>query len=132
MLNHKIAFFLLAMLPMSNLFADVGSTPAGQQYQQLLDQFEQEGGARTFAKRFLALAEEHPQDPVATDALLWVVTKVRGRADTDVALRRLTQNHLQSDKLGPACADFAGLDFRGGNNRECGWFRNQDETRQAH
>src|SRR5262249_49683425 len=52
--------------------------------------------------------EKHPTDPVAVDALVWVVTnasdsagdKNRSRAK---ALARLLRDHLPSDKLGQAC-----------------------------
>ena len=51
-------------------------TPGAKQYQALLEQYQEEGGARMFAKRFLELAEQHPTDPAAVDALLWVVKNV--------------------------------------------------------
>ena len=83
------------------------ATPAVKQYKALLDEFEQEGGARTFAKRFLNLAEEHQKDPAAVDALLWVVKNVRGRHETTRALDLLTKRHVNSEKVGPACANIA-------------------------
>lgn len=82
-------------------------TAAAKQYKELIEAYEQQGGARTFAKRFLALAEQHPEDPAAVDALLWVVEKVRGRADTDAALKLLADRHKESEKLAPACSDVA-------------------------
>jgi hypothetical protein len=78
---------------------------AVKKYQALLDEFELEGGARTFAKRFLKIAQEHPSDPKATDALLWVVTNVRGRGDTTTALQLLEKQHVGSEKLSAACAN---------------------------
>jgi hypothetical protein len=83
-------------------------TPTVKQYKALLAEYEDEGGARVFAKRFLQLAEQHPQDPAAADALLWVVSKVRGKSDTTRALDMLVTHHIQSNKLGPASKDIAG------------------------
>lgn len=83
------------------------NAPVTKQYQTLLEQYEQEGGTRAFAKRFLALAEQHPQDPAAVDALLWVVAKVRGKADTTRALDLLRKHHINSHRLGDACEDIA-------------------------
>lgn len=83
--------------------AEAASTPeataAEEQYNLLLAEYEAEGGARIFAKRFLELAEKHPQDPVAVDALLWVVSNVRGKPDTTRALELLTEQHITSDQL---------------------------------
>jgi hypothetical protein len=87
--------------------AKTAPTAAAQQYKELVDEYEQEGGARAFAKRFLELAEEHPQDPAAVDALLWVVKKVRGRSDTTRAIKLLTSNYIDSKELGTACKDVA-------------------------
>jgi len=49
-----------------------------------------------FAPKFLALAEKHPEDPVAVDALVWVFTNQFGKA-----LAILLRDHVTSDKLGP-------------------------------
>lgn len=81
--------------------------PVAKQYNALLEQFEQEGGTRVFAKQFLALAEQHPQDPAAVDALLWVVKRVRGKSDTTRALELLRKHHINSEKLETACEDIA-------------------------
>jgi hypothetical protein len=88
------------------LAADAQS-PAAAQFQTLVDQYDQEGGPTVFVKRFLALAEEHPQDPAAADALLWIVKNVRGRSETAKALELLTSKYIDSEKLGPACGDVA-------------------------
>lgn len=82
-------------------------TAAAKQYKALIAEYEKEGGARTFAKRFITLAEEHSTDEAATDALLWVVKKVRGRADTDRALDLLQSKHLASERLGSGFKDIA-------------------------
>lgn len=106
MLRHMIAALVLVLVA-SALRAEDDPTKAAKQYQELLAEFEQDGGARIFAKRFLSLAEEHSDDPAAVDALLWIVENVRGRADTDSALELLADNHTQSEKLAPGCVDIA-------------------------
>jgi hypothetical protein len=73
------------------------------------------------AARFLELAEKNPKDPVAFEALSWILTNDRntggkdGPADKAVAL--LLRDHLQSDKLPGLCQNLyfrhgkAGLDL---------------------
>ena len=100
------AFPLIALL-LTVSPADDDGTPAARQYQALLEEYEQEGGARAFAGRFLELAEEHPQDPAAADALLWVVDKVPGKPETTRALAMLRRHHLRSERLGPASGQIA-------------------------
>lgn len=82
-------------------------TEVARQYQELLEQYEAEGGTRVFAPKFLSLARQNPNDPAAVDALLWVVENVRGRADTDTALQLLADHHTQSAKLASRCGDIA-------------------------
>ena len=84
--------------------ASTKPTAARQQYQALVDAYEQEGGARLFSKRFLEVAASHPRDPTSVDALLWVVKNVRGRPDTATALELLANHYTDSEKLGPACS----------------------------
>lgn len=74
-------------------------TKAAREYRKLIAEYDEQGGARTFAGRMLALAKAHPQDSAAVDALLWVVRKVRGRKQTDEALRLLHEKHVQSPAL---------------------------------
>jgi tetratricopeptide (TPR) repeat protein len=65
-----------------------------------------------FVPRFMTLAEEYPRDPVAVDALVWVVDntsdgtdgKDDGRAK---AIAILLRDHTQSGKLGPVCPRLA-------------------------
>jgi hypothetical protein len=59
-----------------------------------------------FAPRFLALAEKHPKDPAAVDALAWVVNNSSPFAKGGPrakALAVLVRDHLKSDKLAPVC-----------------------------
>jgi hypothetical protein len=64
------------------------------------------------APKFLALAEKHAKDPVAVDALVWVVTNSSGRpGGTDSprakALTILLRDHAQSDKIKNVCQSLA-------------------------
>lgn len=76
-------------------------TAAAKGYAALLAEYEEEGGARLFAKRFLAFAQENIKDPVAADALFWLVENVRGRREAVQAIGLLEQHHLTSDRMGP-------------------------------
>jgi hypothetical protein len=65
------------------------------------------------AQKFLKLAEEHPKDPVALDALVQAVWQVNttpwpvelvGEDTTHArALELIRRDHIRSDKLGPLC-----------------------------
>lgn len=65
-----------------------------------------------FPARFLELAQKHVMDPVAVDALIWVVANtptddpVIGR-HANQARDQLIQNHLTSPKLGALCSMLA-------------------------
>ena len=60
-----------------------------------------------FAPRFLELAEKNPKDPVAVDALVWVLNFASAYGPTDKprkkAIEILARDHLTSDKLAPVC-----------------------------
>jgi hypothetical protein len=66
---------------------------------------------QTLPLRFLELAEKHPKDPVALEALIQTVAAVNSTAfpaggkdsPGQKALALLLRDHLQSDKLGPVC-----------------------------
>jgi hypothetical protein len=63
------------------------------------------------APRFLALAEKHPEDPVAFDALTWILVNcVRSPARIPArakAVAILSQDHARSEKVGPMCQNLA-------------------------
>lgn len=98
----RMKVWMIALLWTLPQVAVANDSPSSQQYKALLLEYEEEGGARAFAKRFLQLAEQHSDEPEALDALLWVVNHVRGKPDTTRAIEMLEKNHLQSDKLGGA------------------------------
>ena len=106
MYRIMIATVLAALLDATALAAELAKSPA-EKYQALVDEFEEVGGARQFAEQFFELADEHPQDPVAVDALLWIVKNLKTRPDAKRALELLAQRHLDSEKLGPGCRQIA-------------------------
>ena len=63
------------------------------------------------APRFLELAEKYPQDPVAFDALTWIVVNcVRSPARIPArakAVAILSQDHARSERLSPICQNLA-------------------------
>jgi hypothetical protein len=58
--------------------------------------------AQKYAKRMLALAEAHPKDPAAVDALAWVIQSAHG-AEANRARDILLRDHLDSKQLGNVC-----------------------------
>jgi peroxiredoxin len=58
-----------------------------------------------YAKRFLALAQEHPKDPAALDALQWVITRTaqtlsQKGSPAQKALEMLQRHYVKSPKVG--------------------------------
>jgi len=71
-----------------------------------------------YAAKFLELAEKHPKDPAAVDALVWIVSNtVAAGADAPrtKAFAVLERDHLKSAKLGEVCNT---LMYRGGKESE--------------
>ena len=93
------------------LGADVGphaskapkTTAVAKQFKALVEEFEQDGRLREIAGKILALAKQHPQDPVAVDALVWIVENVRRGEELPRALIILAKEHVNSSKLAPLC-----------------------------
>ena len=83
--------------------ADEQAKSPAEKYEALVEEFEEVGGARQFTEQFFQLAADHPKDPVAVDALLWIVTNLKTRPDAKRALELLAKRHLDSEKLGPGC-----------------------------
>ncbi|MEO2016598.1 MAG: hypothetical protein ABGZ53_19765 [Fuerstiella sp.] len=104
-------WILLCLLPMSaGAMFDEGTgglkSPA-QEYTALVDEFEEVGGAKQFAGRFFELAEKYPKDPVAVQALAWVLNKRRSQPEAMRAIKLLRKHHLQSPALAQACRSIA-------------------------
>jgi hypothetical protein len=60
-----------------------------------------------FAPKFLALAEKHPKDPAAVNALVWIVTHIFGPTGQDNARSKalviLARDHITNEMLGEVC-----------------------------
>jgi hypothetical protein len=60
-----------------------------------------------FTPKFLELAEKNPKDPIALDALLWVMEDDFGPAGAKdgkaKAIDIIIRDHIESDRLGPMC-----------------------------
>jgi len=103
----RFATVAIVLLLLMARAAIAEETPAAKEYSALLAEFEEEGGVRQFAGRFLEFAEKHAQDPAAADALFWVVENVRGRRETVQAIALLERHHLQSERMGAGCSALA-------------------------
>lgn len=56
-----------------------------------------------FALRFLELAEKHPKDPAAVDALVWIVTYRAAGSPRTKALKILLRDHVHSAEMYRPC-----------------------------
>lgn len=61
---------------------------------------EQAGGLGKFAGKMLELAEKHPKDPVAVDALIWVTRNARVQGERQKALSTLKSDHVEGPRAG--------------------------------
>lgn len=77
-------------------------TPA-EQYLALLEEYQEVRQPKSFAGKFLELAKSHPQDPVAIDSLVWVISSIRRGDEPARAVDLLLANHIESEKLAEAC-----------------------------
>ena len=75
------AFTLLLLLSGATMLCGQQIDPASPraQFDALVSEYEELGGARQFAPRFLEFADAHAEDPSAVDALLWVAKNLRNR-----------------------------------------------------
>ncbi len=97
---------ILSNVALANASQDKATSPDAQ-YQKLLDEYEGGAKAPELASRFLELAEQHAGDPVAIDALVWVLTKLRSRPEATRAIELLERDHLDNEKLAAACRHVA-------------------------
>ena len=56
-----------------------------------------------FAPRFFAIAEQHPEDPVALDALCWVASKCIFGPHAEKAMGMIARDHGRSERLKDFC-----------------------------
>ena len=54
---------------------------------------------QNFAPRFFALAEKHPDDPAAVDALTWIASQCMFSPEGEKALQILTSKHSRSHQI---------------------------------
>lgn len=54
---------------------------------------------KTFVPRFAELAEKHPRDPAAAQALSWIISNSQSKEDTQKAADALVKNHLDSPEI---------------------------------
>jgi hypothetical protein len=55
--------------------------------------------AESYAARFLALAQENPQDSAALDALVWIATNCRNGKERETSLELLLKDHAKSPRM---------------------------------
>jgi hypothetical protein len=60
-----------------------------------------------FAGRFLAVAKEEPESPVAVDALVWVATRAQWSPEAMEALEILKRDHIEDAKVAGICSTLA-------------------------
>ena len=101
----SLLLILLHVVPVQ-ASPDNSQSPAAE-YQKLLDEYEGGAKAPELAARFLELAEQHASDPVAVDALVWVLTKLRIRPEATRAIELLERDHLHHENFAAACRHVA-------------------------
>ena len=102
-MNTIFRFFVFAAMLVSAIrFTFADETPRAT-FRSLVEEYEEVGNAREVAPKFIALAESHPKDPIAIDALIWVVTNLRRGDDLAQAIQMIAKNHIESRKLTPVC-----------------------------
>jgi hypothetical protein len=99
-MRHLLVMVFVLCLVVPRIKADdVKSKSASQQYQALLDEYEDVGGTKEFAGKFLALARKYPTDPVAVDAIAWVLKKRRNHPEAAQAIGLLEKQQLRNTTL---------------------------------
>lgn len=73
----------------------------GEERQQLLQKYQ--GLGKDFAEKFYKLAEDAPKDPVAVNALVWVLQNGPGSAVAPKAAARLVENYPDNPALERVC-----------------------------
>ena len=72
------------------------SASVSNEYQALLDEYEEVGRPRELAEKFFDFAQRHSKEPAAVDALAWIATHLRYRSEAAHAIGLLQRYHLQS------------------------------------
>lgn len=133
MIRTAVGFLgLLVLLPALRAFDKPETPTPAQQYQALEKEYDKadseyrnalakakapvgrkkaipvKNPADKFARRFLDLAEKNPKDPVAVDALAWIVAhvdevKIDPRNPRNRAMKILLRDHVGSEKMTAVC-----------------------------
>jgi len=86
-----------------------GAAKTDEERQKLIENYPQ---PRSWSRRLLDLARKNPKDPVAADALAWVVTNDRYGEVMNEALEILLRDHIESEKLGAVAQALAYSDAK--------------------
>ncbi len=104
----SISVLLLPLLPaISDAQFKQQPASSSNEYQALLDEYDDVGGARAFAGKFFAFARQHSKEPAAVDALAWIATHLRYKPDAARAIGLLKSKHLRSPRLAKVCGPIA-------------------------
>ncbi len=80
---------------------------AADQYQRLMDEYDDGAEAQELAPRFFDLANQHSDDAAAIDALVWILTKLRTRPEATRALEMLAKDHVEREEMAAASSRIA-------------------------
>lgn len=96
-----IAVLLLALSPVvcGADAAQADSAALADRFEALVEEADQAGQPREFAHQFVDFAERHSDDPIAADALIWVVTNVRRGSDLSRSMELLSKDHIGNENL---------------------------------
>jgi len=81
----------------SEILDKYGKADKDEEKQQYLQQYY--GVGRTFAARFLELAQKHADDPAAVQALITLITDAEGTPEAGTAADLILKNHLADPQL---------------------------------
>jgi len=81
----------------SEILDKYGKADKDEEKQQYLQQYY--GVGRTFAARFLELAQKHADDPAAVQALMTLITDAEGTPEAGTAADLILKNHLADPQL---------------------------------
>jgi AhpC/TSA family len=131
-MQRIIATLLILMLASAGAGQDKSATPA-EQFKALRTEYDRASSSgvpltdaerlkfvgevykhrNALAQKFLQLAEKHPDDPIALDALIqavwqvnstpWPVELVGAETARGRAFEIIQRDHIRSDRLGPLC-----------------------------
>jgi hypothetical protein len=96
---------------MQSLMKEFQAAKGEEAQRKLIRKYE--ASLDAFAPKFVELAQKHPADPVAVDALVWVVNNARGHAGDEAdprarTLALLAQDHLTDAKVLALTSSMAG------------------------